>query len=87
MSRLTDLIAEAKSKDSQLGTDLEREFKVLSSRRAFGLNLSVTVPRRFDCHKGLSSFKASPNMQKSIVACIDGLRLLRKLETYCGYWI
>ena len=29
MSRLTDLIAQAKSKDTQLGADLEREFKAL----------------------------------------------------------
>lgn len=28
MSRLTDLLAKAKAKDSQLGADLEREFKL-----------------------------------------------------------
>lgn len=28
MSRLTDLIAHVKSKDAQMGADLEREFKV-----------------------------------------------------------
>ena len=38
MSRLTDLIAQVKGKVPQLGMDLEREFKVLSARRAFGLN-------------------------------------------------
>jgi hypothetical protein len=38
MSRLTDLLARAKAKDGQLGVDLEREFRALSSRRAFGLN-------------------------------------------------
>jgi adenine-specific DNA-methyltransferase len=32
MSRLTDLIAEAKAKNPQMGADLEREFKALSSR-------------------------------------------------------
>ncbi len=32
MSRLTDLIAQAKTKDSQLGADLECEFNLLSSR-------------------------------------------------------
>lgn len=31
MSRLTDLIARAKAKDSQLGADLEKEFRALSS--------------------------------------------------------
>lgn len=52
MSRLTDLIAQAKSKDPQMGMDLEREFKALSSRLAFGLNFErhrpevVELPRR-----------------------------------------
>ncbi len=44
MSRLTDLIALVKAWDVQLGTDLEREFKVLSSRRAFGLNFERHIP-------------------------------------------
>lgn len=34
MSRLTELLAQAKTKDAQMGADLEREFKVLSSREA-----------------------------------------------------
>lgn len=52
MSRLTELLAQAKAKDPALGTELEREFKVLSSRRAFGLNFerhrpeSVELPNR-----------------------------------------
>lgn len=52
MSRLTDLIAVVKSKDPQMGADLEREFKVLSSRRSFGLNFerhrpeAVELPQR-----------------------------------------
>ena len=52
MSRLTDLIAQAKAKDPQLGADLEREIKALSSRRAFGLNFerhrpeAVELPQR-----------------------------------------
>lgn len=44
MSRLTDLIARAKTKDAQLGTDLEREFRALSTRRAFGLNFERHQP-------------------------------------------
>lgn len=44
VSRLTDLIAQAKSKDAQLGVDLEREFKVLSSRLPFGLNFERHSP-------------------------------------------
>lgn len=52
MSRLTDLIAQAKARDPQLGADLDREFKVLSSRLPFGLNFerhrpeAVELPQR-----------------------------------------
>tara|TARA_A200000113_G_scaffold183646_1_gene170023 strand:+ start:593 stop:2713 length:2121 start_codon:yes stop_codon:yes gene_type:complete len=52
VSRLTDLIARAKAKDPQMGADLEREFKALSSRRSFGLNFerhrpeTVELPNR-----------------------------------------
>lgn len=52
MSRLTDLIARAKAKDPTLGEELDREFKTLASRRAFGLNFerhrpeSVELPGR-----------------------------------------
>ncbi|MDA1079993.1 MAG: DNA methyltransferase, partial [bacterium] len=57
MSRLIDLITQAKSRDLELGKELEREFKVLSSRRSFGLNFerhhpeSVELPNRL-VHKG-----------------------------------
>ena len=44
MSRLTDLIAQTKAKDGQLGADLEREFKALSSRLPFGLNFERHSP-------------------------------------------
>lgn len=44
MSRLTDLLAKAKAKDSQLGADLEREFKLLSSRLPYGLNFERHSP-------------------------------------------
>ena len=52
MSRLTDLIANAKAKDPQLGADLEREYRILSSRLSFGLNFerhrpeAVELPQR-----------------------------------------
>ena len=52
MSRITELIAQAKTKDPQMGADLEREFRALSSRLAFGLNFErhrpeiVELPRR-----------------------------------------
>ncbi len=44
MSRLTELISQLKSKDSQLGVDLEREIKAISSRREFGLNFEHHRP-------------------------------------------
>ena len=44
MSRLTDLIAQAKAKDPPLGNELEREFKTLANRRAFGLNFERHRP-------------------------------------------
>ena len=52
MSRLADLIAQAKAKDPQLGADLEREFRALSARLSFGLNFerhhpeAVQLPQR-----------------------------------------
>ena len=52
MSRLTDLIATAKAKDPQMGADLEREYRALSSRLSFGLNFerhrpeAVELPQR-----------------------------------------
>ena len=52
MSRLTDLIRQAKAKDAALGADLETEFRALSERRVFGLNFerhrpeAVELPQR-----------------------------------------
>jgi adenine-specific DNA-methyltransferase len=52
VSRLTDLLVQAKAKDAALGQELEKEFAVLSSRRQFGLNFerhrpeSVELPGR-----------------------------------------
>ena len=48
MSRLTDLIAKAKAKDTDLGRELEREFKALSSRRSFGLNFERHRPENVE---------------------------------------
>lgn len=48
MSRLTDLIAQAKAKDVGLGRELEREFKVLSARRSFGLNFERHRPENVE---------------------------------------
>lgn len=44
MSRLTDLIAQAKAINLKLGADLDSEFKVLSSRLPFGLNFERHSP-------------------------------------------
>ncbi|MBS0188609.1 MAG: site-specific DNA-methyltransferase [Planctomycetes bacterium] len=52
MSLLTDLITKAKAQNPQLGADLEREFRALSSRLSFGLNFerhrpeAVELPQR-----------------------------------------
>lgn len=48
MSRLTDLIAQAKAKDPKLGADLDQEFKHLSSRVPFGLNFERHRPEAVD---------------------------------------
>lgn len=44
MSRLTDLIAQIKAKEPKLGSDLDREFRALSSRLPFGLNFERHSP-------------------------------------------
>lgn len=52
MSRLTDLLSQVKANNPELGKELEREFKTLSSRLPFGLNFerhrpeSVELPAR-----------------------------------------
>lgn len=48
MSRLTDLLEKAKAKDPELGRELEREFRVLSSRREFGLNFERHRPENVE---------------------------------------
>ena len=44
MSRLTDLIRQAKANDPVLGADLEAELRTLSERRVFGLNFERHHP-------------------------------------------
>ncbi|MGO1808878.1 MAG: site-specific DNA-methyltransferase [Micrococcaceae bacterium] len=44
VSRLTDLIRQAKAKDPALGADLEAEFSALAERRQFGLNFERHQP-------------------------------------------
>jgi len=51
MSRLTDLIRKAKTEDPQLGADLEREFRALSSRLSFGLNFERHSPEAVELPK------------------------------------
>ncbi len=52
VSRLTDLLAQAKARDAQMGADLEREFQALSSRLPLRLNFerhrpeAVELPNR-----------------------------------------
>jgi adenine-specific DNA-methyltransferase len=51
VSRLTDLIRKAKAEDPQLGADLEREFRALSSRLSFGLNFERHTPEAVELPK------------------------------------
>lgn len=44
MSRLTDLLSSVKARDIELGNELEREFRTLTNRRAFGLNFERHRP-------------------------------------------
>ena len=48
MSRLTDLIVRAKAMDSVLGEELDREFRALALRRAFGLNFERHRPENVE---------------------------------------
>lgn len=48
MSRLTDLISQVKTNNPELGKELEREFKTLSSRLPFGLNFERHRPESVD---------------------------------------
>lgn len=48
MSRLTDLITQVKAREAELGKELEREFKTLSSRLPFGLNFERHSPERVE---------------------------------------
>lgn len=48
MSRWTELLREVERKDARLAADLAREYKVLSERRAFGLNFERHVPETVD---------------------------------------
>jgi len=48
MSRLTDLIAQAKMKDAELGNELEREFRTPANRRSFGLNFERHRPENVE---------------------------------------
>ena len=71
MSRLTDLIAHAKAKDPQLGADLDREFKVLSSRLPFGLNFERHRPEAWNC-------LSAPSARATRCACYRRAALPRK---------
>jgi len=48
VSRLTELLREVERKDARLAADLSREYKVLSERRAYGLNFERHVPETVD---------------------------------------
>ena len=65
VSRLTDLLAQAKARDPQLGADLEREFRALSSRLPFGLNFERHRPENIQCIRECIRVQASSHMASS----------------------
>lgn len=65
VSRLTDLLAQAKARDAQMGADLEREFQALSSRLPFGLNLERHRPENTQCIRECIRVQASSHMASS----------------------
>ena len=92
MSRVTDLIRQAKEKDPTLGLDLEAEFAALSSRRQFGLNferhqpeaveLPGRPPRKGDKVRVLpprgSTGPGDPRLWKvASIALLDGIDIAR----------
>ncbi|WP_373506705.1 DNA methyltransferase [Thiocapsa sp.] len=92
MSSLTELLAQAKAKDPQMGADLEREIKALSARRAFGLNFerhrpeAVELPgrpvRKGDKVRVLpargETAKGDPRLWSvQAIATVDGARVAR----------
>ena len=76
MSRLTDLISQLKASNPELGRELEREFKTLSSRLSFGLNFERHLPetvelpgrpvRKGDKVRVLPPRGAAPKADKSL---------------------
>ena len=101
VSRLTDMIARAKARDPELGSDLDREFKALSSRLSFGVNFerhrpeAVELPQR-PVRKG-DKVRVLPDRgatAKSDLGCGFGPRdacslfgMARKIATRKPYWI
>ena len=98
MSRLTDLLAQAKAKDPALGHELEKEFAALSSRRQFGLNFerhrpeSVELPgrpiRKGDKARVLpprgSITKGDQRLWKVLSILATGKELVAQLEALDG---
>lgn len=74
VSRLTDLIAQLKIRDSQLGSDLEKEIKVLSSRLPFGLNFERHSPE-------LVQLPSKPIRKNDKVQIFSDYRKLNKLDS------
>lgn len=65
VSRLTDLLAQANARGPQLGADLEREFRALSSRLPFGLNFERHRPENTQCIRECIRVQASSHMASS----------------------
>ncbi|TAH47211.1 MAG: hypothetical protein E6R11_01980 [Rhodocyclaceae bacterium] len=65
MSRLTDLLAQAKARDPQMGADLEREFQALSARLPFGLNFERHRPENAQCIRACIRVQPCSHMASS----------------------
>lgn len=95
MSKLTDLLRQVERKDPQLAADLDREYKALSSRRAFGLNFerhhpeSTEIPgrvvRKGDKVRILPPRRSLESGSKALwvvqaIERVDGRRVARLME-------
>lgn len=77
VSRLTDLIAQAKSKDADLGQELERGFRALASCRSFGLNFGRHTPESVE-------LSGRPISKGDKVRVLPPMAALRRVTSGCG---
>jgi surface-adhesin protein E len=81
VSRLTDLIAQAKATDPQLGADLDREFRVLSLRLPSAPSYNAPPPCEASMPFSIRPYRRFParSLLRLSMAYISGLGLLLTL--------